>query len=81
MDAFGQQTGKVAGKNYSLIGFDDIEEAGFAAYNLTTIRQDVTGIVQRVMNRLSPVTDGGAQISGTDTVQVCLVERGTVITK
>ena len=78
MDGFREQTGRRAGKDYSLIGFDDIDEARFAAYNLTTIQQDVPAIVQRVMGRLAADTDHTSLTTAADTVPVCLVERGTV---
>jgi DNA-binding LacI/PurR family transcriptional regulator len=59
-------------------GFDDIPMAGHAAYGLTTWRQDVDALAQRVVRCLSERMAEPGMAARLETVPVTLVARQTV---
>jgi DNA-binding LacI/PurR family transcriptional regulator len=65
-------------QDVKVVGFDDIAQAHWKAYNLTTVRIDleerVRALVRLILRRLK--TPGGAALS--ETVRTKLVVRGTV---
>ena len=65
-------------KNLSLIGFDDIPQAGWNAYQLTTFRQPVERLTSVVMDVLRRRREHAAPAHALTTVPIQLVVRSTV---
>jgi DNA-binding LacI/PurR family transcriptional regulator len=61
-----------------VIGFDDIPQAGWDAYRLTTFRQPVESLTGVVMDVLRRRKEHGAPPHALTTVPVELVVRSTV---
>lgn len=77
MDGLRSHFGKRVPEDVSVIGFDDIPQASWELYRLTTIRQPIEGIVSAVMaalERSSSKSDGNA----LHIIPVELIERHTV---
>jgi DNA-binding LacI/PurR family transcriptional regulator len=77
MDGLRSRLGKRIPQDVSVIGFDDIPQASWELYQLTTVRQPIDGIVSAVMavlERSGPKSNGDAP----DMVPVELIERQTV---
>lgn len=53
MDAARREFGLDVPGDLCVVGFDDIEQAGWASYNLTTFRQPVTAIADQVIRLVS----------------------------
>lgn len=62
----------------SIIGFDDIPQAGWHAYRLTTFRQPVDALCEAVMVRVRALVDDTAAPPSRSTVPVTCVVRSTV---
>jgi DNA-binding LacI/PurR family transcriptional regulator len=61
-----------------VIGFDDIPQAGWHAYRLTTFRQPVDALCEAVMVRLRALVNDTSVLPARSTVPVTCVVRGTV---
>lgn len=75
MDGLRSRLGKRVPEDVSVIGFDDIPQASWELYRLTTIRQPIHGIVSAVMTALER---SGPDGDAPAIVPVELVERQTV---
>lgn len=78
LDAARYERGRKVPDDLSLIGFDDIPQAAWSAYRLTTFRQpaaDLTTAVMKVIRRGSQPADPR---HGLDRIPVRLVVRATV---
>jgi DNA-binding LacI/PurR family transcriptional regulator len=62
----------------SVIGFDDIPQAAWGAYQLTTIRQCTSALAQAIVRAIR--SDDEPLEDRTTTVDVALVERASVRT-
>ena len=60
MDAARQAFGLRVPEDLCVVGFDDIEQAGWAGYDLTTFRQPVEAIADHVMTVLEEAEGAGA---------------------
>jgi DNA-binding LacI/PurR family transcriptional regulator len=77
LDAARLEMGRKVPKDLSIIGFDDIPQAGWSAYRLTTIAQsfpDLTEAVIKALDRDSETEEKAPQ----QVVPVRLIERATV---
>jgi DNA-binding LacI/PurR family transcriptional regulator len=74
LDGARSDAGRQVPADLSVIGFDDIPQAGWSAYRLTTIRQSLHSIADAVIAAIE--RDGNAALSTT--IPVSLVERATV---
>lgn len=63
------------GEDVSLIGFDDIQWAGLSVPPLTTVRQDIAGMVARGLHRLIAAVGGERPAGGTEYLPPELVIR------
>ncbi|MCB2111054.1 MAG: LacI family DNA-binding transcriptional regulator [Defluviimonas sp.] len=73
MDAARHRFAAAIPRDLSVIGFDDIAQAGWEAYDLTTFRQPVDALTEAALDALAP----GAE-DHTRLVQTQLVWRGSV---
>jgi DNA-binding LacI/PurR family transcriptional regulator len=79
LDAARAKFGRSVPDDLSVIGFDDIPQAGWSAYRLTTFRQSVAALTSALMDVLQQRTQQGAPPPHTlTTVPVQLVVRSTV---
>jgi len=76
MDAARYEFGLAIPDQLSVVGFDDIEQAGWASYRLTTFSPDVAALVARVVELATMA--GGTGESHRDLIEVPLVRRDTV---
>jgi DNA-binding LacI/PurR family transcriptional regulator len=76
MDAARHQHGRHIARDLSIIGFDDIPEAAWRAYDLTTLQQSMPALTNAVMRAIerAPKDDEGT----STTVPVTLIERSSV---
>ncbi|WP_181701541.1 substrate-binding domain-containing protein [Chthonobacter albigriseus] len=58
MDAARHDLGLRIPEAFSVVGFDDIEQAGWASYELTTFRQPVSELVSCIMGQIGSSTEG-----------------------
>ena len=65
-------------EDLSVIGFDDIPQAAWSAYRLTTFRQPVADLTAAVMNVIGSRAEDSNRRHGITTVPVGLVVRSTV---
>lgn len=81
LDAARSECGRRVPDDLSIIGFDDIPQAQWSAYRLTTLRQsvdDLTNAVMAVIQRRSLDTAAAHTVT---TVPVALITRSTVRTR
>jgi DNA-binding LacI/PurR family transcriptional regulator len=72
------ERGRRVPDDLSVIGFDDIPQAAWGAYRLTTFRQPVADLTAAVMSAIRRRTDTPSASHDTQTVAVRLVPRATV---
>lgn len=65
-------------RDLSVIGFDDVPQAGLAPYRLTTIRQDAGRIAARAVGLMLDRAEDPGRPAVVETVPVALVPRATV---
>ncbi len=78
LDAARAERARLVPDDLSLIGFDDIPQAAWTAYRLTTFRQPVRELSVAVMNAIRQRTGDRRTPHGLATVPVRLVVRSTV---
>ncbi len=78
LDAARVERGRRVPDDLCVIGFDDIPQAGWGAYRLTTFRQPCGELTARVIESIHRHTDGALAAPTHVTVPVHLVERATV---
>lgn len=71
------ERGRTPGKDFFLVGFDDIEEASLAYPTLTTVRCDVARFGQMSANRLLQQIENGIVPPPDERLAVELVVRGS----
>jgi DNA-binding LacI/PurR family transcriptional regulator len=76
MDAARYQLGMRIPDDLSIIGFDDIQMASWASYNLTTIRQQIKGMINAIVELIT-VQDGAVAAGQTVLLPGELVRRGS----
>ena len=76
LDAARTELGRNIPKDLSIIGFDDIPQAGWSAYRLTTIAQSFPDLTDAVMTALDRESDA-EEVASQQVVPVRLVERST----
>ncbi|NDV01077.1 LacI family DNA-binding transcriptional regulator [Pseudoroseicyclus tamaricis] len=72
-----RQAGLSAPADFALVGCDDIAEAAWPAYDLTTIRQDVADLASASLKALLARIAEPAAPAGTIEIGVSLVERAS----
>jgi DNA-binding LacI/PurR family transcriptional regulator len=77
MDAARYRFGIAVPEALSVIGFDDIEQAGWEAYGLTTFRQPVEAMAERAVGWLTASEPQGAT-RDTDALSARMIWRGSV---
>jgi DNA-binding LacI/PurR family transcriptional regulator len=77
LDAARSERGRRVPDDLSLIGFDDIPQAAWSAYRLTTFRQPVGELTRAVMGAIRRRAED-AESHAVTTVPIRLVERATV---
>lgn len=78
IDAVRQEFGLSVPGDVSVIGFDDIEQAGWAAYDLTTFAQPVSEIALKAVQWLARPEPKDGAAGSLLTLPAELVRRGTV---
>jgi DNA-binding LacI/PurR family transcriptional regulator len=76
MDAARHEFGLAIPRDLSVIGFDDIEQAGWASYRLTSFSPDVTALAGRVVELVTMT--GETEEGHHELIEVPLVVRDTV---
>lgn len=66
MDAVRHVFGHAVPEDFCVVGFDDIEQAAWAAYDLTTFRQPVEAIADHVMRVIARDGDGDGDRDGDE---------------
>jgi DNA-binding LacI/PurR family transcriptional regulator len=69
------EAGLVAGRDVSIIGYDDVPMAGWSRYRLTTISQEVPDMVARTMRRIAALSADPEAPPGLEMVPPRLVVR------
>jgi DNA-binding LacI/PurR family transcriptional regulator len=62
----------------SIVGFDDVPEAGYYIPPLTTVRPDFAGVARTSLQLLLAQIEGGGRLSERHTIAPTLVERDSV---
>jgi DNA-binding LacI/PurR family transcriptional regulator len=75
------EAGRVIPDDFSVVGFDDIPEAGYFIPPLTTVRQDFNEVGRRSLHVLLDQLDTGARVSSWVTVAPELVVRNSTGTR
>jgi DNA-binding LacI/PurR family transcriptional regulator len=78
LDAARFERGRRVPDDISVIGFDDIPQAAWEAYRLTTFRQPVADLTTAVMSAIRRRTDTPSASHDMQTIPVQLVARSTV---
>lgn len=78
LDAARYEYGRRVPEDLSVIGFDDIPQAAWSAYRLTTFRQPVGDLAAAVMSVIRDDAEGSNARHGLVKVPVRLVARATV---
>jgi DNA-binding LacI/PurR family transcriptional regulator len=78
LDAARTECGRRVPDDLSVIGFDDIPQAGWSAYRLTTFRQPVEDVAGAVMEMIRRRAEHPAAARALTTVPVWLIARSTV---
>lgn len=78
LDAARLERGRRVPDDLSIIGFDDIPQAAWGAYRLTTFRQPVDDLTHAVMRVIRGRTEDAAASHAVTTVPVRLIVRSTV---
>ena len=78
LDAARSEFGRRVPEDLSVIGFDDIPQAGWRAYELTTFCQPVGDLADAVMAGIRRRTEAPATSRTVSTIPVRLVARATV---
>ena len=80
LDYIRLNTDKKVPEDIQIIGCDDILQASWTGYDLTTIRQDTEAVAKRVVATLTHRFEKPTSLSQTNIVDVFVVERGTTRT-
>jgi len=78
LDAARFECGRRVPDDLSVIGFDDIPQAAWSAYRLTTFRQPVADLAAAVMSVIQRRAEDSSSRHGLTTVPVRFVARSTV---
>ena len=78
LDAARHELGRRVPDDLSVIGFDDIPQASWSAYRLTTFRQPIAALSEAVMRAIRRRADAPGAVPRLATVPVELIERATV---
>jgi len=78
LDAARFERGRRVPDDVSVIGFDDIPQAAWGAYRLTTFRQPIAGLTTAVMGAIHRRTDTPLASHDMQTVPVQFMPRSTV---
>ncbi len=73
-----RETGLTPGQDISVIGFDDVPQAAWGAYDLTTYRQPVNRMVAATVSLLLDQIDNGLAQPKTIEIEGQLILRGSV---
>lgn len=76
MDVLRFQLGLQVPMDVAVLGFDDVPAASWGAYNLTTLRQDIDGMVDATVTRILARINGDAAVDDA-VLPVALIERGS----
>lgn len=77
MDAARKELGLRIPEDLAVVGYDDIDMAGWKAYDLSTVHQPIEELIERTIGILKQQLDGEKEIS-VEMVKPVLVERGSV---
>lgn len=78
IDAARRSRRALAGRDFSVVGFDDVPMAAWEAYRLTTFRQDPQIYAERVLDLLAERLGESGEEGGLSLVPAHLVERESV---
>jgi DNA-binding LacI/PurR family transcriptional regulator len=79
MDTLRFELGLRIPEDVSVVGFDDVPQAAWLSYNLTTVRQPVEEMVEHTVQILqTALRDDGELKPSTVVVPAMLIQRGTV---
>ena len=67
-----------AGRDFSVVGFDDVPMAAWEAYRLTTFRQDPEVLADRIMDALERRLDNEDETPTQSLIATTLIERESV---
>ncbi len=68
-----------AGEDYSIIGFDNIDTAGWPSFQLSTFQQDTLALARQAMTRLQERIQDPHKQKTTDIIPVQFINRATII--
>jgi DNA-binding LacI/PurR family transcriptional regulator len=80
IDAARRSRRMVAGRDFSVVGFDDVPMAAWEAYRPTTFRQDPQAYAAQVLACLAQRLKEPERQSVTSLLPVDLVERESIVT-
>lgn len=70
--------GRVAGRDFSIIGFDDIDCAGWPSFQLSTFKQDSLALARQAMTRLQERILDPTKTKTTDIIPIRFIERSSI---
>nr|WP_314256777.1 LacI family DNA-binding transcriptional regulator [uncultured Devosia sp.] len=68
-------------EDVSVVGFDDIELASWPPYQLTTVRQDKTALIESTVGMLVEQIKSGERARRIELIPVAMVERKSVVSR
>jgi DNA-binding LacI/PurR family transcriptional regulator len=77
IDAIRGAAGLSVPRDISVVGFDDIRMSEWPSYELTTVRQPITEMVERAADILSKIYSGGLSRPRVHLIHGDLIERGS----
>jgi DNA-binding LacI/PurR family transcriptional regulator len=69
---------RLAGRDFSIIGFDDIDCAGWPGFGLSTFKQDTFALASQAMTRLQERIADPTKAKTTDIIPIRFIQRSSI---
>ena len=69
---------RVAGRDFSIIGFDDVDCSGWPSFQLSTFKQDTLALAKQAMTRVQERISDPAKIKTTDIMPIRFIDRSSI---
>jgi DNA-binding LacI/PurR family transcriptional regulator len=77
LDTLRQRLGVKVPQEVAVVGFDDVPQAAWGAYDLTTVRQPTDALIEATVNLLFSQLESGEAETRRECLPVELIKRGT----